>query len=399
MAISWRELLLGYPYFQHKRLIAESKTWSRDEVVIYNESILSKYSESPVTQKEDYNKNPKLYRNPGLKILSREVTTGGSSGTPFRFQRDFIYASQKERAYLFDIWSDVGYKPYDLRVIYRGNTSNSSQLITYQKLENCYIIDPRLLNQNNKNEVVEFLKKLPPFFLFVYPSSLMTLINLVGEKQFSKFPITAILASSEAFPKAHFQYVHRDLSIPVAYHYGHSEYVVMAKYSISADRYFFYPTYGGIEFLPTDEKDIYKIIGTSNNKLGTIFKRYDTKDLCLIEDNSNHVQSNFLTVNAIIGREQEYFYDREGAPNPFIAYFFAIHNEFWNHFETIQFIQNKNGELEVLVVNPTNDNIYKTLTERFSSKVDLIFRVVPKIEKTALGKHRYFVQNIANPVL
>src|SRR5690606_868982 len=103
MAISWRELLLGYPYFQHKRLIAESKTWSRNEVVIYNESILSKYSESPVTQKEDYNKNPKLYRNPGLKILSREVTTGGSSGTPFRFQRDFIYASQKERAYLFDI--------------------------------------------------------------------------------------------------------------------------------------------------------------------------------------------------------------------------------------------------------------------------------------------------------
>ena len=185
--ISWRELLLGPAYFHHKRLIENSKTWTSTAVINYNKKILSKYSAGPITQKADYIKDPNSFQNLWFKFLSREVTTGGSTGIPFKFKRDYIYSSQKERAYLFDIWKDVGYKPYDLRVIYRGNTSGSSKLITYQKLENCYIIDARFLNHKNKNDLVDFLKKLPPFFLSVYPSSLMGLINLVGEKQFLKF--------------------------------------------------------------------------------------------------------------------------------------------------------------------------------------------------------------------
>lgn len=395
--ISWRELLLGPAYFHHKRLIKNSKTWTREAVINYNKKILSEYSASPITNKDDYVKEPNSFQNPWFKFLSREVTTGGSSGIPFKFKRDYIYSSQKERAYLFDIWKDVGYKPYDLRVIYRGNISSSSKLITYQKLENCYIIDARFLNRKNKNDLVDFLKKLPPFFLSVYPSSLMGLINLVGEKQFLKFPIKGVLAASESFPKAHIDYVNRDLAFPLTFHYGHSEYIVLAKYNISSDCYSFYPTYGGIEFSTTPEKNIYKIIGTSNNKLGTVFRRYDTKDLCLIEDGSTCGESNFISVDAIIGREQEYFYDRDGVPNSFIAYFFAIHNEFWNYFETIQFVQNKHGELEVLIACPNNEILYKILENRFSTKVDLVFYNVAKIEKTALGKHRYFIQNMNNP--
>jgi hypothetical protein len=56
-----------------------------------------------------------------VPLLTHTVRTGGTSGQLLRFTADTFSRRQKERAYLFYIWSYVGYAPYDLRVRYAGD--------------------------------------------------------------------------------------------------------------------------------------------------------------------------------------------------------------------------------------------------------------------------------------
>src|SRR5690554_660199 len=389
---NWREILLGYAYFKHKRLISRSRKWTFEQVVAFQASQLKKRTSSfPVSTKKDYLTYPQKYERTWLRFLTKKVSTGGTTGKPFVFRRDLLFTSQKERAYLFDIWKEIGYKPYDLRVIFRGNMSSNGKLLSYHFLENAYIVDPRLLNSEVKEELFKQLSQLPPFYLHVYPSSLFTLINFLGNENFKKLKIKGVLAGSESFPKGQLDHFINEFHIPVAHWYGHSEYAVLAKYNLSKDCFEFYPTYGAVEFIPTEEPDIFSIVATSYNQLGTRFLRYDTQDLCVLEKPSETV-SNFLSVKKIIGRSQDFFYDREDQPNAFGPFLFGRHGEFWESFDDIQFQQKQKGQLEVLIVGEKNPQLRNFLTEIFSEKVDLVFIPTTQIEKTASGKRKYFVQ-------
>lgn len=167
---------------------------------------------------------------------------------------------QRERAYLFDIWRDVGFRPFDLRVVLRGNFSD--RLLRYSRFENAYYISPSELKEQNIATIISFLRRLPRFFLHCYPSSLRLLLDLVGEKQFRTFRIAGVLAGSEAFPREQMQWFARRFGIGIAHWYGHSEYAVLAKFCTDCHGFQFYPTYGMAEFLPTQERRVFKIIAS-----------------------------------------------------------------------------------------------------------------------------------------
>lgn len=389
---NWREILLGYAYFKHKRLISQSKKWSYKKVVAYQATQLKKHASSfPISTKKEYMTNSVKYERSWLRFFTKKVSTGGTTGKPFVFRRDFLFTSQKERAYLFDIWEGIGYKPYDLRVVFRGNFSSNGKLLSYQFIENTYLLDPRLLNSQVKEELFKQLSQLPPFYLHVYPSSLFTLINFLGKENFKKLQIKGVLAGSESFPKGQLDHFINEFNIPVAHWYGHSEYAVLAKYNHSKDCFEFYPTYGAVEFIPTEKTNIFSIVATSYNQIGTRFIRYNTQDLCEI-NNRLEPDSNFLTVKRIIGRAQDFFYDREDQPNAFGPFLFGRHGQFWESFDDIQFVQKEKGKLEVLIVHEKNSKLRELLAKIFSEKVDLLFVPTQQIEKTAAGKRKYFVQ-------
>lgn len=381
---NWRELLLGVAYFRHRKLIKKSKKWSRDKVINYNNLRLEKYKNKLITQKKDYTYKSDFY--------TKKVSTGGTTGTPFVFSQDYFYRRQKERAYIYDIWGEIGYKPFDLRVIYRGNTSK--RLISYNLLENAYIISPNKLTNDSKENLFIFLKNLKPFYLHVYPSSLISFINLLGEKKFSQLKILGVLAGSETFPITQMQYIRNSFNIAIAHWYGHSEYAVLAKYCFKSNNFCFYPTYGAVEFKKTKNHKFYKIIATSFNNLGTKFIRYDTQDLCTLSNEAKCSENNFITVKTIVGREQDFFYDSEGNLTAFGPYLFGLHNEFWSYFEKIQFRQEEKGKLKVFIVGKKNQKVNEILMERFFNKAILEFNNVLEIEKTASNKHKYFVQDI-----
>jgi phenylacetate-CoA ligase len=286
----------------------------------------------------------------------------------------------------------VGYRPFDLRVVFRGNVGKG--LISYNWLENSYVISPSELTEANRSELVDFLQNLPRFFLHVYPSSLFTFIDIVDEEEFRRLPIRGVLAGSEVFPPIQREAFQRRFGIPVAHWYGHSEYATLARCCRRCGGFHFYPTYGYTELVQIEDSR-YRIVATSFNIIGTQFVRYDTSDIAILND----VVCNepFMKVDVIEGREQEYFVDSVGKRRAFGPYLFGIHDEFWDRILSIQFRQREAGWLDVVVVMKENSSrtwLEHYLGERFAV-CDLRFEYVDKIPSTTAGKHRYYVSLIS----
>src|SRR5215813_891957 len=196
-----RESLLGPSYFYHRSLIEKSKGWSPGEIREYQDTrfrrLIGRYGDE-ITEKDDYRRDLRRYTRWDVPLLTRTVRTGGTSGQPLRFTADTFARRQKERAYLFDIWSQVGYAPYDLRVRYAGDIRGG--MLHYNRFENVWMVSPGATVDRELSGLRQWLRTLPPFFLHAYPSSLYTFIDLVGEGLFRKLPVRGVIAASEMFP-------------------------------------------------------------------------------------------------------------------------------------------------------------------------------------------------------
>jgi phenylacetate-CoA ligase len=392
-----RESLLGPSYFHHRRLIEQSKHWSPGEIWEYQEKryrrLIRRYGDA-IRQKEDYRCHLGLYTRWDLPLLARTVRTGGTLGQPLRFRADTFARRQKERAYLFDIWSEAGYQPYDLRVSYRGDIP--SGLVRYNPLENVWLVSPGATAEQELGRLRDWVQTLPPFFLHVYPSSLFTFIDLIGEDLFRQLPVRGVLAGSEVFPWAQQVRFEEDFGIPVAHWYGHSEYAALARYCRQCRGFHFYPTYGYMELLPPETEGCQRIVTSSFNRIGTQFVRYDTGDLA-IASARDCTTDNFPRVGAVVGRAQETFIDNAGRKRALGPYVFGIHGSILDQIRDLQFVLSEPGLLKVRIVpHPRADRnqIERTFERRFPM-AKLEFDYVPFIERDQGSKRRYTVDGQA----
>jgi phenylacetate-CoA ligase len=396
--MSMRESLLGPSYFYHRHLIEESKSWSPDQIREYQEKhlrLLTRRYGNAVTEKEDYRRDLSKYTRWDVAGLTHFVRTGGTSFQPLRFKADTFSRRQKERAYLFDIWSKVGYKPHDLRVQYRGDVRHG-ELFHFNRIENAWLVSPAETVEQQLGTLREWIQTLPPFFLHVFPSSLRSFIDLIGEDLFRRLPVRGVLASSEAFLAGEQARFEEHFGISIAHWYGHSEYAALAYSCRDCHGFHFYPTYGQVEFLPSDTDGCQRIVATSFNRIGTQFIRYDTGDLGIPPEGSCPAD-NFPRVSAIVGRSQETFVDSAGRKRSLFDYAAADleHGPFWDHIQDLQFVQDRPGFLRIRVVpNPGGDKelIQRTFT-RHLPMVSLDFEYVPVIQRSPSGKRRYFVDS------
>lgn len=380
-----RELLLGPAYFWHKYLIKKSYSLNYDKIRTYEKS-----NEMEITTKEEIRESPNRYLRKSLFVPLKRCRTGGTTGTPLVFYHNYFMTRQKERAYIFDIWKAVGYKPFDYRIIVRGN---SNSRIYYSWFENALIIPQNCINEANRKELETKFSYSKGFYLHVYPSTLKIIINFFGDTLFKTFKIKGVLAGSESFPIFQMEYYETYYGLAFAHWYGHSEYAILARYCSVCKEFHFYPTYGTAALLGSGKEK--QILATSHNYYGTIFHNYLTEDLAIDSETECPID-NFPKVKTIIGRKEEYFIDKCGEWKAFGPYLFGIHSKFWEMIISIQFTQNAVGVLHVRYV-PSNsfskNEFYEFLNLRFS-QLELEFEEVHFIEGTKRGKHKYFIQNL-----
>lgn len=393
-----RQALLGPSYFYHRSLIEKSKTWSPLQIREYQDTrfqrLIRRYGDA-ITQKVDYGRDLARYSRWSVPLLTHTVRTGGTSGQPLRFTADTFARRQKERAYLFDIWSQVGYAPYDLRVRYAGDIRGG--MLRYSRLENVWIVSPGATVEDELGTLRRWLRTLPPFFLHVYPSSLYTFIDLVGEDLFRALPIRGVIAASEMFPAGEQLRFEQNFGIKIAHWYGHSEYAVLAYCCRQCRGFHFYPTYGHLELTPSEVEGCHRVVASSFNRMGTQFVRYDTGDLA-VDSDGTCCADNFSRVSTIVGRSQETFADNSGRRRSLFGYAFGDldHDAFYDQIRDMQFVQDRPGWLLVrIMTNPgaDRDQIEKTF-ERRIPMASLEFEYVSVIERSPSGKRKYFVDRL-----
>ena len=389
-----REALLGPSYRRHVRLIERSRTWTPSQIEAYQQArlqeLIGRYGDK-MTSKDDYRANLDRFTRWNMPLLMQTIRTGGTSGEPLRFRMDTIARRQKELAYIFNIWSTIGYSPFDLRVVYRGNVHD--RLYRFEELQNRWVISAGS-SAADRLDLRKWARKLRPFFLHVYPSSLFTLVDLLGESLFRKLPIKGILAGSESFPVGEAEQFERDFGIPVAHWYGHSECAALAYRCKICKGFHFFPTYGTVELLASNDDHLWRIVASSFNSIGTQFVRYDTGDLA--EPPKHACVDRFPLVGDVVGRCQETFVDGRGSRRALAPYIFGIHGPFWDGIRDLQFVQERTGQMRVRLVVHTNTDrsqIQKVLEQRLSM-VRLDFDYVSRIERLSNGKRRYFISNL-----
>jgi phenylacetate-coenzyme A ligase PaaK-like adenylate-forming protein len=391
-----REYLLGPSYFYHHHLIKQSKSWTLDQIRDYQEWRIRRLTQrygNVVTQKDDYRQDLRRFTVWDVPPLTHFVRTGGTSFQPLRFKADTFSRRQKERAYLFDIWSQVGYAPFDLKVNFCGDV-RYGDLVSYHWSQNAWLVSPAATVEDQLGNLRQWVQTIPPFFLHVFPSSLYTFIDLVGEDLFRRLPVRGILASSEAFAPGEQKHFEDEFGIQIAHWYGHSEYAALAYSCRECHGFHFYPTYGNVEFLPSDTEGCQRLVATSFNRIGTQFIRYDTGDLT-VPASGPCTADQFPRVGAIAGRSQETFVDLSGRRRSLFDYVAADleHGSFWDLIRDLQFVQERPGFLRVQIVpSPGADRgkIQRTF-ERDLPMASLEFEYVPSIQRSPSGKRKYFV--------
>ncbi len=387
-----REAALGPSYFHHRRLIEQSKSWSPDEIRRYQEprfrQVRARYNGS-VTEREDYRRDMRRYTRWDVPPVTHYVRTSGTSGQPLRFRADTFSRRQKERAYLFDIWSRAGYAPFDLRVRFRGDGA-----FGFDRFQNVWSVPSAMTAERELKGLRQWLRTLPPFFFHVYPSSLFSFIDLVGEDFFRSLPIRGVLAGSEIFPTGEQAHFEQDFGLRVAHWYGHTEYAVLAYFCRECRGFHFYPTYGYLELLPSDIEEGMRIVATSFNRIGTQFVRYDTGDLAVASTRTCPAD-HFPRADAVVGRSQETFIDDTGRRRDLYAYAIGDLDSgpFWDHVRDMQFVQDRPGFLRIRLVaddQVDKEHIRRTFEERLPM-AKLEFEYVSHIERSASGKRKYFV--------
>ena len=155
--------------------------------------------------------------------------------------------------------------------------------------------------------------------------------------------------------------------------------------------------FAAVEFLPTSDEGVYKIIGTNFNNMAMPLLRYDTKDTAILHDYCSCGRPGRV-VRKIDGREEDYITLNDGTRHGRTASIF----KYMSNIKEAQIYQKKPGYLTVRIVPSDKytmeDERYleKKLNERFNGKLQYDFTYMKNLERTDNGKLRFVISEVVN---
>ena len=339
-----------------------------------------------------------------------QVTSGGTTGLPLSFYINQAIAHGRELVHQpWTYWHVCRYKlGIDKVVILRGSRVDERliQQGIYWKRSWGYrgrglLLSSFHLTEATYKSYMHEIRKESPKFIVAYPSSLTILCSMM--KKHNEAPLRGLrgaICSSEMVYEWQRQLVREVLGVEIYSFYGHSEKTVSAIPD-SQHRMLFEPSYGYVEFL--DEKlnpvntvgEIAQVVSTGFQNDYMPFIRYQTSDYVRVD---NHPPLGFTHVaKEIIGRAQDFVYDKDGNRLPFTC----SDEVFWNIDGIIayQYLQREVGRLLIHLevdnsfINESIQNI-QIEAEHMFYNCDVEVLIVDRIERTSSGKFRYFVQTI-----
>lgn len=202
--------------------------------------------------------------------------TTGSVVTAYRTPGSSIY----ELAALERQWGWFGLPRGPRRAVLRGSDFVASRpgAVTMElPAARQLMVSSFHLTPENLPEILAALRRFRPDAIEAWPSSATLLAALLRDAG-QRFPVRALITSSEVISAAQHALLREVFDAPVADHYGQTERVSMAGIC-EAGNYHVFPDYGIVELLPVDgSAQRWEIVGTPLHNWGFPIFRYRTGD-------------------------------------------------------------------------------------------------------------------------
>ncbi len=334
--------------------------------------------------------------------------TGGSTGTPMKFLLD----KEKilfEKAFFYYIWKKHGYDIGEKCLFVKGENIKEStgRLAIRDGIYNYLKLDSNYLNElANLAEYDRAIKKFNPKKAFGYPSAIYQLALLYSKSYLKPPEFDLIMLASENTYPDQLDFIREVFSCQhVFFHYGHSEYAVLATKYHANNHLGFNPFYGAAEIIKTDGQPAKsdengEIVATSYSRSMPLI-RYRTNDFAIASDyQSDDYMRSYLAVKQIEGRLQEYIITKDGRMVS-ICTMGAAHFEELGPVLDSQYFQESPGELVFKVCCPAEEftatlkeNIKHAIERKLENKVAVSVEIAPEIKRTAAGKKMMIDQKL-----
>jgi phenylacetate-CoA ligase len=426
----------GKAYGDFCKLAAQSEKWSADQVISYQTeqvriTLEHAYAHCPfykrqfdaagVTPKDfqalsDLEKFPVITKQTLLEhreeLVSTAfeakrriyITTGGSTGIPVGFYLQKGLSRPKEQAFLEAQWRRAGYQTSSRVVVIRGFVTSSRQsgkVRSYDATRDWLMLSSYHLTEDNLPHYLVEIEKFAPEFLHAYPSAALLLAHYLQKKgQKLGVPLKALLCGSEQLSHPQKKLLEETFQCRVYRWYGHSERVVLAGEGHRSAQFHFWPSYGHAELGPADDEGYREVIGTSFHNLAFPFIRYRTGDLIAPSQGGSEEFPGWTAADAIMGREQEFLVSATGRKISLTA--FNMHDSIFDGLYAVQFHQMRPGEAEFrYVVGPEFQPsrlaaIESGIRRKLGDDFQVTLCEVTAVEKTARGKHKWLVSEVAS---
>lgn len=230
----------------------------------------------PYLHKEQIRKEPQAFiaRNRRTELLEQRVTTG-TSGQPFQFYIDHN-EWDREWAFAFHLWSQVGYRPGDARAEVRGQHITGPRPYVWDPVIRVLRLSPIVREKETVALYLDAIHSRGIRFLYGYPSALTNLASLVKRYGLRvDLNLTAILFASETLYPWQRTLAEGVFSCRSYNFYGLAEHVVIGGECEHSHAFHCMPQYGITEVDPQTGE----ITGTGFLNYAHPFVRYKTADI------------------------------------------------------------------------------------------------------------------------
>lgn len=330
------------------------------------------------------------------------ITTGGSTGVPVGFYLHKGISRPKEQAFLETMWERAGYHDRARVAVIRGHVTSPSSRgkIAYRDAARGWLmLSSYHLTDERMPEYLEALEAYQPEFIHAYPSAALQIAEyLTKTGQTWRTPIRSLLCGSEQLTLNQKRMLETVFGCCVYRWYGHAERVVLAGEGPTSPLFYFFPTYGYVEFGPPDADGLQEIIGTSFHNLVMPLIRYRTGDYVRLAPQAAKRDFPWPAASEISGRGQEYLVSATGRKISLTA--FNMHDAVFDNLYAVQFYQSEPGHAEFrYIAAPSFDTsslgrIQQRIREKLGDDFRVEMKAVDDVEKTARGKHRWLVSTL-----
>ena len=359
----------------------------------------------PIINKEQIRKNPQEFISHEFKENKLIViNTSGTTGKTLK-----IYVDKNSRRYSYAFFSRLKYwagvNGKHNNITFAGRTivspeSNTPPFWRVNRAWNNYLFSSYHLSTKNIKYYVKKMKKIQPYYIDSYPSSIYAIAKYMHENNIDGIEPKAIITSSETLFDSQREIIEKVFNCPVFDQYGCAEQVVFIS-QCEKGYYHVHLEYGIVEFLREDGStaepgENARLICTGFTNKAMPLIRYDIGDTGILSNKKCICGRNYPVIEKIVGRTDDILVTKEGRQVGRL-------DPVFKGLQTIkeaQIIQEDYDKIILKIVpgvgykNSDIQNVIWELKKRLGENSEIIVKKVVEIPRSANGKFRAVISNV-----